>query len=371
MECSRLLRKKRQRQSVSFSSICHTLATPPFCLFARARAFLVDAGTPFETRAAGESELLYSLCTMPPSRSGSPGKPSVSIAPEGGGDAEAPKTPSKRTLQSAIKVTASASKLNLTTKEKKRELKSALSKMLMGYAKNFWRYDTDGSGEIDREEFGESLRGLKLPYAHDDEVVDLLFNEMDFDGSGEISQAEVIRYALLDIMSKSRDRIKNLCKLWDYDCSNTINRDEFGRIMEALGLEVPVVAVDALFKDLDEDRTGELVYEEFTRKLRGAEGAAARTLAEAQPAPTKMELLRQAGKRMSMLNTTTKKIWPDFPPPEPLYDPLPILPSSSHPPSDEESDPESTPRTALAEGKDLAQYIRSTRLEEAHEQLTQ
>ena len=126
-----------------------------------------------------------------------------------------------------------------------------------------------------------------------------------------------------------------------------------------------------MFKDLDEDRTGELVYEEFTRKLRGAEGAAARNLAEAQPAPTKMELLRQAGKRMSMLNTTTKKIWPDFPPPEPLYDPLPILPSSSHPPSDEESDPESTPRTALSEGKDLAQYIRSTRLEEAHEQLTQ
>ena len=153
--------KKRQRRRFVFLYLSY-LSDTAFLPFARARA-LADVSTPFETRAAGESELLYSLCTMPPSRSGSPGKPSVSIAPEGGGDAEAPKTPSKRTLQSAIKVTASASKLNLTTKEKKRELKSALSKMLMGYAKNFWRYDTDGSGEIDREEFGESLRGLKLP----------------------------------------------------------------------------------------------------------------------------------------------------------------------------------------------------------------
>ena len=128
------------------------------------------------------------------------------------------KHPRRGQLQSAIKVTASASKLNLTTKEKKRELKSALSKMLMGYAKNFWRYDT-GLGKLTEKNLENPCEELKLPYAHDDEVVDLLFNEMDFDGSGEISQAEVIRYALLDIMSKSRDRIKNLCKLWDYDCS--------------------------------------------------------------------------------------------------------------------------------------------------------
>ena len=29
-------------------------------------------------------------------------------------------------------------------------LKNALSKQMMGFAKNFWRYDTDRSGEIDR-----------------------------------------------------------------------------------------------------------------------------------------------------------------------------------------------------------------------------
>jgi hypothetical protein len=186
-------------------------------------------------------------------------------------------------------------------------------------------------------------------------------------GSGEISQAEVIRYALLDVMSRSRDRIQNLCKLWDYDNSNTINRDEFGRVLEALGLEVPVIAVDALFKDLDEDRTGELVYEEFTRKLRGSEGAAARSLSE--PMPSKLDALRTKTKEMMMVKTVAK-VWPDFPPRVPPPEALPILPSSSQPPSDDEAsgDEEITPRSLHAAGKDLVQYLGSTRLQEAHEE---
>jgi hypothetical protein len=175
----------------------------------------------------------------------------------------------------------------------------------------------------------------------------------------------VIRYALLDVMGKSRDRIQNLCKLWDYDNSNTVNREEFGRILEALGLEVPVIAVDALFKDLDEDRTGELVYEEFTRKLRGSEGGAARSLSE--PKPSKLQQLRRKTKEM-MIAKTVAKVWPDFPPRIPPPEALPILTSSSQPPSDDEvsGDDEVTPRTLLVDGKELVQYLGSTRLQDAH-----
>ena len=108
----------------------------------------------------------------------------------------------------------------------------------------------------DRDEFQAALIGLKLPYADEVEITDMLFDSMDFDGGGTLSQDEVVRYALLDILGKSKDRIRNLCKLWDADLSGTICLDEFRRVMNALGMEVPVATIDQLFADLDEDRTG-------------------------------------------------------------------------------------------------------------------
>lgn len=95
---------------------------------------------------------------------------------------ERPPRGSSPTFTSERILKRSAGSPSLTTAQKKKELKTALSKMMMGYAKNFWRYDTDGSGEIDRDEFAASLLGLKLPYADDEETVNRLFDEMDFDG---------------------------------------------------------------------------------------------------------------------------------------------------------------------------------------------
>ena len=249
----------------------------------------------------------------------------------------------------------------LTTAKKKLYLKRGLSKKLCGFAKNFWRYDTDGSGEIEPDEFAAVLRAFQLPFSDDEEVVVSVFEDMDFDGSGAISLAEVVRYALLDILQKSKDRIYNLCKLWDYDNSDTVNRDEFGRVIEALQLEVPVVAVDALFKDLDDERTGELVYEEFIKKLDPRQ----------QPSTPRQQrpdnLLRVA----SSVNRFTDRLKRSSAQPE-GHPSLPVR-SSSHPPSevDSDSDPEDqmTPRTTRADGAELMQYMSSTtKLQEAEAQ---
>ena len=264
----------------------------------------------------------------------------------------------------------------LTVSKKKTELKKALSNHMMGFAKNFWRYDTDGSGEIDPDEFQAALHGLRLPYAEDIEVTKKLFEDMDFDGSGTLSQNEVVRYALLDIMGKSRDRIRNLCKLWDYDNSNTINRDEFGRVIEALGIEVPVAVIDEIFKDLDEERTGELIYEEFTRKLRGQSGGAARQLAEAEPKPTESEIMRAASLKLVAANVAARlrrrQSLQEAPPP--AVAPPKIYKSSSLPPSDDEgSDQEDmlTPRRTAAEGKQLLHsFSNSTLLQDATSAMT-
>lgn len=60
---------------------------------------------------------------------------------------------------------------------------------------------------------------------------------------------------------------------------------QFTRIIESMKLGVPLRAIEQLFKELDEDHTGEIVYEDFVRKLRGAPpGQLANQLAETTPA---------------------------------------------------------------------------------------
>lgn len=145
----------------------------------------------------------------------------------------------------------------MTAAQKKKDLKKGLSKVLTGFAKNFWRWDTSGDGGIDREEFRAAIKFLKLRPS-DEETCNKVFDEIDFDGNGLLSQKEIVRYTLLDTLQHSRDRIWNLCKLWDFDNSQTLCLAEFHRIMEAMRIEVPAAVIDELFKDLDEDRTGEV-----------------------------------------------------------------------------------------------------------------
>ena len=221
----------------------------------------------------------------------------------------------------------------------------------------------------DRDEFQAALVGLKLPYADEVEITDMLFDSMDFDGGGTLSQDEVVRYALLDILGKSKDRIRNLCKLWDADLSGTICLDEFRRVMNALGMEVPVATIDQLFADLDEDRTGELVYESFARKLAG-EGSAARSLAEAasESKPTTNDRLQ--GAFGSVKASLLLKRLQEPPSPPKLH-----VPSSSMPPSDDDNSDDDTfltPRSNAAEGKALLRsFSCGTRLQDAATALEQ
>ena len=159
-------------------------------------------------------------------------------------------------------------------------LKQQFGKSIAQFTRHFRRWDTDGSRCINKVEFRTALQMLKLPHSEDEEACEQLFKAMDFDGSGTITRYECLRYALLDVIQRELDKVYTLCILWDHDSSKTINRDEFCRIVDALKLEVPKLTVMQLFDELDSDKTGELPYEDLTRKLRGAPpGQMARELA--------------------------------------------------------------------------------------------
>ena len=146
-------------------------------------------------------------------------------------------------------------------------LKRALAGSLTQFAALFTKMDRDKSGSIDRDEFYRAMKALKLPGA-DKATCDAMFDEVDVDGSGDISFHEYVGFTLLDVLSRSATRVINLFKLWDVDRSGTIDLEEFRRAIKTIGFDVPRDAIDAVFRELDEDDSGEIDYDELNRVLR-------------------------------------------------------------------------------------------------------
>ena len=267
-----------------------------------------------------------------------PKRPALQLSPSKGSPSSLAASPSKGEAETP-----------LTLKQKKKELRNGMSTHMKGLNKDFARYDLDDSGEIDLHEFTCFLQSFDLPFSDDPETVDDLFDDMDFDGSKTLSADEILRYALVDILSRSKDRIHDLCKLYDYDCNGTVNLVEFARVMESLGLEVPMTAIEDLFNQLDEDKTGELVYEEFTRKLKNQSGKVTRLAEEASRAKPRNEkegnaLDKFAAKRRAAVAmqkaaeaTMLAARLAKAPPPTKVPDPTLWTRSSSLPPSDDEA----------------------------------
>lgn len=117
-------------------------------------------------------------------------------------------------------------------------------------------------------------------------------------------------------------------------------QEEFRRALTTMGFRAPREEVDDLFDDIDEDRSGEIDYEEFNKALRqGATVAREREMekkraaaGESSPKP------KRGGARTAALKKTSRPhiLWRE--PPVPSSWPnastgCPILPSSSRPPS--------------------------------------
>ena len=163
-------------------------------------------------------------------------------------------------------------------------LKKALAGSLLEFTGEFRRWDRDGSGSIDRHEFAEAMQRLNMPC--DEESCAAVFAEFDWDGSGSISYYECMRYILLDILQGSVSRVLSLFKLWDVDCSGTIDLEEFRHGIETMGFDAPKGAVDKLFDELDELDEGEIKYVELGRRLRRPRGSVAKQLKQLSAEPS-------------------------------------------------------------------------------------
>ena len=258
--------------------------------------------------------------------------------------------------------------------DKSKELHDAFTEHLILFAKMFKRWDVDRTGTISRDEFRGALRTMELPHADEDELCDEIFDEVDVDHSGLVSQYECHRYAVLCLLQSQASRLHTLFKLWDVDNSGAIDRDEFRDAIKAMGIEAPSTAVDQLFKELDEDKSGELDYEELDKKLRSPKGRMAQEITEASPAKANANL-RALAAATAIARMRKYRDRNNMSPASVVSMPKKAaaqrsIASSSLPPSPGSTSDDDDNDDPLADGAELAQYLFSTRLDEAQQEHT-
>ena len=95
------------------------------------------------------------------------------------------------------------------------------------------------------------------------------FRALDANGNGVVEKHEFARWTLIDALSRLRGRILDLVSQWDSNGNGLVSRREFRRAVAACHLDFCSQSdVDAVFDEIDEDRSGELDVKELSARLR-------------------------------------------------------------------------------------------------------
>lgn len=131
--------------------------------------------------------------------------------------------------------------------------------------------DTDGL--ISREEFKKAMHAIGI----DEHTADNLFNRFDPDGSGQLDQDEFFAYAAkgggevrslikkghLEQVDEEADRVRDIFHLWDSDGNGFITKDELERVLVVLNPSFTKKEFTKMMKAADKNGDGEIDYQEF------------------------------------------------------------------------------------------------------------
>lgn len=170
------------------------------------------------------------------------------------------------------------------------------------------RFDPNRNRKIDKREFRQAVKAMGFAsHLMDNRYIDMVFEILDEDGSGEIDHKELttalrpitisrnkhrirqdatrkskmgslvklsaasgksVQEQLREILDKNRVRVIDLFHDWDTDHDGFITAKEFRQAIIALGFEAERKDVDALFNFFDKDRSGQLDFKELHKALR-------------------------------------------------------------------------------------------------------
>lgn len=125
--------------------------------------------------------------------------------------------------------------------------------------------DKDG---LDFRQFCELVRERELG-EHTQQELRKRFRDLDINGSGRILKHEYLRFSLRDALARSVNKIAEIFERWDVNNSGLIDLKEFRRAIHSLGYaDVEDMHIEQVFREIDEDGSGEITRHELERRLR-------------------------------------------------------------------------------------------------------
>lgn len=209
-------------------------------------------------------------------------------------DLEAAKEIASKDWAEDITAFSGDSAVNIWLEEVKKKLRAATTTSVaaLGWQALFDRFDVDGSGQLDADEFIAAVRNemdISEASVNDDELR-LLFEQVDADGGGDVSSSEFAEWlasenipgdeendAKVFIQEASRSIVtsigwERLFLKYDTDGGGSLDFREFSMIIRNdCGLKSGVVGPQELrdlFNAVDVDRSAEIDADEFTNFIK-------------------------------------------------------------------------------------------------------
>jgi Ca2+-binding EF-hand superfamily protein len=183
---------------------------------------------------------------------------------------------------------------------------------------NFAKFDDDGSGELDVDEFRAAL--LEMGLGMDDEQMGLVMREIDTDGGGTISideftermkqidsrmtaggvgtvQATLDR--IFEFINEKKFRVIDMFNKIDVDGNGELDALEFHMCMKEMGMELDEKEVGLIMQKLDSDGGGSIGIDEFLdemRKIHRKRRKDEKAAAKANGRPSEYEKKREASR---------------------------------------------------------------------------
>eukprot|EP00293_Proteomonas_sulcata_P014763 CAMPEP_0184288178 /NCGR_PEP_ID=MMETSP1049-20130417/674_1 /TAXON_ID=77928 /ORGANISM="Proteomonas sulcata, Strain CCMP704" /LENGTH=702 /DNA_ID=CAMNT_0026594413 /DNA_START=43 /DNA_END=2147 /DNA_ORIENTATION=- len=136
----------------------------------------------------------------------------------------------------------------------------------------FNMFDEDGGGEITLDELSRMMEGLGRKVEED--KLRAMMADVDEDGTGSIDLEEFLMIMAKDKANEDPlEEARKIFNMFDKDGGGTIDAQELGAALRAMGQVVNDDDVAKMLQDADDDGTGEIDFEEFCT-LMGLGGAA-------------------------------------------------------------------------------------------------
>ena len=103
-------------------------------------------------------------------------------------------------------------------------------------AQDYEANDVDQDGKLDFDEFCALVRDREAGEFTEEELR-ARFEALDADGSGKVDMSEYLRWSLREALTRSSTRVIDLFKQWDDDGSGEISKKEFRKAIKSMGFD--------------------------------------------------------------------------------------------------------------------------------------